>query len=282
MWRGAIKAEDRIRELKTGKPLEVTAIIKDAREAETKLETTLEKADKEIIAIVSSNSIAAILEGKLFETAVKRKLKPRIMAPIDLDNLEAAQKLSETCEVRNVPISYMMMLAADSEHLFIFKTPPLNKSTARTAFHMDDVFYTNDARYVERVTEMLNDIWKRGIDIHEITSGPATRTPIATVSSHDTATKVIDSMLENNVSSVVVAQNGNPVGVITERDLLEKILKRKKDPAQTYAKDIMSIPIIAADSDRPLTEALRAMQSKGIKKLAVLRNGKLVGMLTMK
>jgi CBS domain-containing protein/flagellar hook-basal body complex protein FliE len=282
MWRGTIKAEDRIRELKTGKPVEVTAIIKDAKEAETKLENTLEKAEKEIMAIVSSDAIAAILERKLFETAVKKKLRLKIMAPIDLDNLEAAQKLSETCEVRNVPISYMMMLAADSEHLFIFKTPPLNRSATRTPFHLDDVFYTNDARYVERVVEMLNDIWKRGMDVQEMASGPAARTTIIKVSSSATASDVIDLMLGNNVSSVVVTENDTPTGIITERDLLEKIMKRKKDPARIHAKDIMSIPIIAADSDQPLTKALQTMRTTGIKKLAVLRDGKLVGMLTMK
>jgi CBS domain-containing protein len=282
MWRGTIKAEDRIRELKTGKPVEVTAIIKDAREAEAKLETTLEKAHKEIIAIVSSDAIAAILERKLFETAVKKKLRLKIMAPIDLDNLEAAQKLSEISEVRNVPISYLMMLATDGEHLFIFKTPPLNKSTARTAFHLDDVFYTNDARYVERVAEMLNDIWKRGMDIHELTAGPAAGTPMAKVSGSVTASEVIDLMLENNVSSVLVTENNSPVGIITERDILEKIMKRKKDPARTHAKDIMSIPIVAADSDQPLTKALQTMRTIGIKKLAVLKDGKLVGMLAVK
>jgi len=129
---------------------------------------------------------------------------------------------------------------------------------------------------------MLNDIWKRGMDIHEITSGPAARTPIVKVSSSVIASEVIDSMLENNVSSVVVTENDNPIGIITERDLLEKILKRRKDPARTYAKDIMSIPIIAADSDQPLTKALQTMRITGMKKLAILRNGKLVGMLTMK
>ena len=282
MWHGATQAEDRIRELKTGKPIEVTAIIKDAKEAETKLETTLEKAHKEITAIVSSDAIAAILETKLFETTVKKKLKLKIMAPIDLDNLEAAQKLSETCEVRNVPISYLMMLVVDAEHLFIFKTPPMNKAVARTAFHLDNVFYTNDARYVERVTEMLNDTWKRGMDIHELTAGPAAGTPMAKISGSSTASEALDLMLENNVSSVLVTENDNPVGIITERDILEKILKRKKDPARTHAKDIMSIPIIAADTDQPLTKALQTMKTTGIKKLAVLKKGKLVGMLTMK
>jgi sugar-specific transcriptional regulator TrmB/predicted transcriptional regulator len=282
MWRDATKAEDRIRELKTGKPVEVTAIIKDPEEAQRELETVLEKAEKEVIAIVPSSAIATIMERRFFDGVLGKKLSLKIMAPIDLDNLEPAQELSKTCEVRNVPISYLTMLAADNEHLFIFKTPPLDKSTAQAVFRMDDVFHTNDARYVERVVEMLSDIWKRGVDIQEIISGSATKVLIVQVPSSITASTVIDSMLENNVSSLVVVEKGNPIGIITERDLLEKILKRKKDPARTHAKDIMSIPVIAADSDQPLTEALQKMRTTGIRKLAVLRNGRLVGMLTIK
>jgi len=78
MWRDAIKADDRIRELKTGEPVEVTAIIKDAKEAERKL-TTFEKAEKEVTAIVSSDAIAAILDRKLFDNLSRRNPKIKIM-----------------------------------------------------------------------------------------------------------------------------------------------------------------------------------------------------------
>jgi len=81
MWRDAIKADDRIRELKTGKPVEVTAIIKDTKEAERKLETTFEKAEKEVIAIVLSDAIAAILDRKLFDNLSRRNPKIKIMDP---------------------------------------------------------------------------------------------------------------------------------------------------------------------------------------------------------
>lgn len=282
MWRDATKAEDKIRELKTGKPVEVTAIIKDPKEAQKKLETILARTEKGVMTIIPSSAVAAILERRLFNDVLGKKLSLKIMAPIDLDNLEPAQELSKTCEVRNVPISYLTMLAADNEHLFIFKTPSLDKSTAQTVFHMDDVFYTNDARYVERVVEMLSDIWKRGVDIQEMVSGPVTRSPIVQVPSSIAASNVIDSMLENNVSSVVVVEKGSPIGIVTERDLLEKILKHGKDPSRVHAKDIMSIPIIAADSDQPLIEALQKMRTTGIRKLAVLRNGKLAGILTVR
>jgi diaminopimelate epimerase len=223
--------------------------------------------------------IAAILETKLLETAAKKKLKLKIMAPIDLDNLEAAQKLSEISQVRNVPISYLMMLATDSEHLFIFKTPPLNKATTRTAFHMDDVFYTNDARYVERVEEMLNDIWKRGMDIHEITSGPAAKTPILNVSSNIIASKIIDMMLDNNVDSIVVTENDSPIGIVTESDLV-RCAASGHDPNRTLVKDIMKSPAVTCTPQAPVEEAYAHMRRNNIRHLPIVeKNGTLAGIV---
>jgi CBS domain-containing protein len=135
---------------------------------------------------------------------------------------------------------------------------------------------------VERVTEMLNDIWKRGVDVEEMISAPTAKTPNIQVSGSTTASNVIDSMLENNVNSVIVTESNNPVGVVTERDLLEKIVKPMKNPTQTSAKEIMSMPVLTIDSGQPLTEALRTMKKTNIQRLAVFKKGKLIGMLTLK
>lgn len=283
MWRNAVRAEERIEQLKTGKPLAETAIIRDAKEAQTKLEKALETAQEDIIAIVSSDGIKRISENNFLQKYTKKGLRFRIMAPIDLDNFEAANKLSEICQIRNVSISYLSMLLADNKHLFIFKTPLIGKMTAKTTFHVDDAFYTTDARYVERVNEMLNDIWKRGIDINETLSGPATKALNVQVSRSDTISKVIDYMLKNNVNSVIVTEdNNNPIGIISEKDLLEKIVKPRRDPEKTHADEVMSLPVVDIESDEPFIDALKTMRNTGIQKLAVFKNGKLAGMLTLK
>lgn len=72
------------------------------------------------------------------------------------------------------------------------------------------------------------------------------------------------------------------MGVITERDLLEKIVKPVKNPIQISAKEIMSLPVPTIDSGQPLTEALRTMKKANIQRLAVFRKGKLIGMLAIK
>ena len=84
-----------------------------------------------------------------------------------MDNLETAQKLSAYVEVKHVPISYMTMMVVDNEHLFTFKKPSLNEMTDESGFYLVDTFYSNDPSGTERASEMLNDNWKRGIEIAE-------------------------------------------------------------------------------------------------------------------
>jgi CBS domain-containing protein len=204
------------------------------------------------------------------------------MAPIDLDNLAAAQKLSEVYEIRSVPISYLLMITVDDKHLFMFSMPSSGRTLSGSLFHLENMFYTNDRLYVARVGDVLKDIWKRGVDIREMVSREAPETAYPRVTVSDAVTEVIDSMTQSNANSVIVTENKNPVGVITERDLLEKIVKPRKDPDKIRARQIMSIPIFAADSGESLIEATKIMKKTGVRKLAVFRNGRLVGMLTMK
>lgn len=281
MWRNAIQADERIEELKTGKPVEETAIIKDAQESQIKLRKILDAAEKEIIAITSSDGINRFLENNLLKSLSEKGLNFRIMAPIDLDNLEAACKLSEISEVRHVPISYLMMLMVDDRHLFMFRMPTA-EADVKTVFYLENMFYTNDSRYVERVSEMLNDIWKRGLDIRELSTGSGMKTQTVHVSSSEAVSKVVDCMLVNNVNSVIVTENDNPIGIINENDILRKILKQRRNPEKISAKEIMSLPIVKIESAEPLMGSLKIMRRMKMQRLAVFRNGKLVGMLTQK
>ena len=281
MWRNATPAEDRIRELETGRPTEKTYIIRDPTEAEQKLAQTLQAAKQHVTAIMPATGINQLAETNPFRDDVRSGLRFRIMAPIDLENFEAAETLSKTFEITSVPISYLSMLTVDNEHVFIFKTPSRDQATTKTPFQMDNTFYTNDSRYVERVAEMLEDIWKRGIDIQQLIQGPSAVSTVR-VSSIDPASKVVDLMLRNNIDSVIVAEKDQPIGLVSHKDLLEKIVKPCKNPEQTKAKDIMSLPITTVETEEPLVKAFEIMRRTGIPKIAVLKKGKLAGMLTLK
>jgi len=106
------------------------------------------------------------------------------------------------------------------------------------------------------------------------------RAPPIAASLTNTVSTVSEMMLSSNIGSIVVISNGKPVGIITERDIIEKVVKAGKDPRETTAKEIMSSPTVTIEHNRSVSEALKLMREKGIRRLAVTQKGKLVGVVT--
>ncbi|MEJ2242170.1 MAG: helix-turn-helix domain-containing protein [Candidatus Bathyarchaeota archaeon] len=242
LWNNAVNVDNRIAELETGTPIERTIIIKDPTKAQKKIAKILKEAKNEIILILSSIGINRLLDDNLFKEYPRKDIKIRIMAPIDLDNLEAAQKLSKFYEIKHVPISYLTMMITDGQHLFIFKAPPLNEKI-NVPFYLTNTFYTNDKKYVERTNQLLDDIWKRGIYLSDIGSIRSMEKTNLNVLESDTISKIVNIMIKNNVRSVLVTKNNETIGIVDQKDILTKIIKRNKDPNTTYANEVMSIPI---------------------------------------
>jgi CBS domain-containing protein len=280
MWQTATDAALRINELKTGIPPGETTIIKDPEEALARVMRVLASAEGDVVAITSSQGINNILENDIFAKHCKKGLRCRLMAPLDLDNLEAAKKLSANYEVRHVPINFLTMMLVDNKNLFMFKTPPVNDWTSESLFYMGDTFYTNEPRSIERVSEMLNDAWKRSMGIPEITSQPGMKLPTVEVSSADTVSKLVEAIIQNKVSSILITENNKPVGVVSERDILREIVENRKDPRKTLIKDVDYTPLVALEEGESVTKALKAMRKKVASRIAVIKNGQLVGMLT--
>ena len=279
MWQTSVDVTKRIEELKTGIPLGETLVIRDPDEAWQKIGQMLDAAKKDVILITSSQSLNSIVESDPFAKHHKEGLKYRLMAPIDLDNLDAAKKLSANYEIRHVAINYMTMMLIDDTNLFMFKTAPMNDLTDES-FYLTDTFYTNDPRSSERVSEMLNDTWKRGTDLFEINSQAGMKLPTVTVLKTDSLSKIVKTMLQNNVNSVLIRDDSEPVGMVSDKDLLREIIERKKDAEKTLAKDLDFTPFVTLSSGKSMTDALKTMREKGTKRIAVIKDGQLLGMLT--
>ena len=279
MWQIGVDASRRIDELKSGIPIGETIVIKDAEEAWSRVTKVLESAKKEIVIITTSQSINRLSEDDPLINYFKKGLKVRLMASIDLDNLEPAQRLSSCYEIKHVPISYLTMMLVDNKHLFMFKMPPLNDVGTESAFYLVDTFYSSDPSQIERVSEMLSDIWKRGIDITEISSQAGTKLPTVEISTTDAVDRLVEKMLQNNVPSILITENHMPVGVISDRDLLREIVEEHKDPKKILAKDLNYTPLIMLHGDESMITAMKLMEEKGMKRAAMVKNGQLIGML---
>jgi sugar-specific transcriptional regulator TrmB/predicted transcriptional regulator len=282
MWQTSVDASQRIEELKTGIPARETTVIRDPEEALEKVLKVLESAKENVFAITSSQGINNIAENDIFAKHCGRGVKCRLMAPLDFDNLEAAKKLSRNYEVKHVPINFLTMMLVDGKHLFMFKSPPLNDWTSDSLFYTGDTFYTNDPRSIERVNEMLSDAWTRGMEISQITSQPGMKLPAIEVSSTDSVARLVTAMLQNNETSVLITENGVPIGVMSDKEILRDIIENQRDPTKTIAKDLQYTPLVVLDQAESVTKALTMIPKKGASRIAVVKNGQLVGMLMEK
>lgn len=107
-----------------------------------------------------------------------------------------------------------------------------------------------------------------------------TRSPPVTALFSDTVASVIEKMVASNIGAVIVMSGGAPAGIITERDIVEKIVRGRKDPEKTRAQAVMSSPLVSIEAGKSVKDALRLMRDKKIRRLAVTRSGRLIGIVT--
>jgi CBS domain-containing protein len=88
-------------------------------------------------------------------------------------------------------------------------------------------------------------------------------------------------MAQHRIGCLIVTEKGKPVGMVTETDMLSRVLGEAKNAESTKIKTVMSKPLICGTPDMDLIEATRTMISRAIKKLPITRGERLVGILTI-
>jgi predicted transcriptional regulator len=95
------------------------------------------------------------------------------------------------------------------------------------------------------------------------------------------ALEAAKTMSERGISSVFVVKDGQPVGIVSERDFIKKICAKELPIAQVKIGDIMSKILTTADPDTPIEVAVQRMVNHKIRRLPIMENGKLVGIITV-
>ena len=94
-----------------------------------------------------------------------------------------------------------------------------------------------------------------------------------------TALQIAKMMEQGGIGAVLVKENENLVGIVTDRDFATKIAANNL-PFDTPVGKIMSSPLVTINHDEPISAAAEMMTSKKIRKLAVSDNGNIVGLIT--
>jgi CBS domain-containing protein len=105
-------------------------------------------------------------------------------------------------------------------------------------------------------------------------------TDVVTVGANVNVRRAVRVMNDFEIGCLIVVENGSVVGILTERDVLKRVVDEGRKPEETLVKDVMSKPLITISSEASLENAIELMFKHKIKKLPVVENGKLVGLVT--
>ncbi|MCD6495818.1 MAG: CBS domain-containing protein [Candidatus Aenigmarchaeota archaeon] len=103
---------------------------------------------------------------------------------------------------------------------------------------------------------------------------------VKTLGPDNTVKEASEKMSKYWMGSIVIVEGRKIVGIITERDILSKIVVAGKDPEKTKIRDIMSKNVITIEETKELSEAVKLMKENDIKKLPVTKRGLLSGIIT--
>jgi len=107
--------------------------------------------------------------------------------------------------------------------------------------------------------------------------------PVVTLNEDETSNKVANLMDENDLGCVIISNGtGKPVGIITERDLVIRVLAKNLAPDAIKAKEIMTSPLVTITPEATISEAARRMSRLDIRRLGVIYKDNLVGVISSK
>ena len=104
---------------------------------------------------------------------------------------------------------------------------------------------------------------------------------VMTIDENSTVKEAAEVMNKFEIGCLVAVRKDKAIGMITERDLLKRVVTEAKDVAETKVKDIMSSPLVVVDPGMDLEEAVKLMFQMKIKKLPVVDGKRLVGLVTL-
>jgi len=103
---------------------------------------------------------------------------------------------------------------------------------------------------------------------------------VVTVEAEATVIEAAKLMNKHEIGCLIVMKKGEPVGIITERDMLKRVLLKSKDPRKTKVSKIISKPLVVGEPQTNIRDAVRLMVEGKIKKFPVVEDGHVLGVVT--
>jgi len=104
--------------------------------------------------------------------------------------------------------------------------------------------------------------------------------PVLEIDENLSAQESAEMMGKAHVGALLVKRKDENIGIVTERDIMSKIIAVRGDLEKTKAKEIMSTPVITIDKDTDAEDALKTMVKTKVRRLLITDKGKIVGIFT--
>jgi len=228
LWRNSTNIQNEIGEVESTKPASNVFSLGNLT-VKKSYDEILWKAKQEIVIMTSSEGLLELRSSDQLRDLAQRGISIKIMAPIDGKNLGTALQLLEFCEVKHIPKDYeFLTTVVDKTHVFQSN----NHSSVNSKWDFENIFYTKDSAYVEKTNNLLTDIWRSARPPSAVTLGSILNPVGSPPSTTDSLTKIHTTL--KKVKSIALVEEEKPKA-LTEKDVLNKIIDAKKDPAK---KDI--------------------------------------------
>lgn len=107
-------------------------------------------------------------------------------------------------------------------------------------------------------------------------------TSFAEVSKDDTVSAAAKAMMKAGGTEAVVDGGTSTPGILTERDIVYKVVASGRDPSRVRVREVMTSPMATVESESKVQDAIAKMSKLGVRRLGVTKGGKLVGIVTQK
>ena len=181
----------------------------------------------------------------------------------------------------------------------IMTSPLLTITPDRPMLDASHLMETNHVRYlcVSDKDEIVGIISMRDLARHFVDSeggpirdldnvyrplGVLMRTTMETIASERMVLEAAQTMAEKRIGSLLVLEAGEMVGIVTETDVVRKVIASHLPASSTRVGSVMNYPLIQIDINRTVRDASRLMAEKRIRHLAVKEDGKVVGLLSVR
>ena len=134
--------------------------------------------------------------------------------------------------------------------------------------------------YIFHVAETMSDI---GLRSSRLLVKDVMSSPVVTIEENAPANRVAELMDKHGLGCIIViGKDAKPLGIITERDLVGRVLAKNVKPDEAKAKEVMTSPLITIEPDETISEAARRMSRLNIRRLGVVYKGQLIGLVSSK